>query len=120
MRSRLAVAMLGSALAACAGRDPQPLATVQAQDAYSDCTMIQAEIEATNAKATQLAYEQSWPVAEWLRFGMNFKDAGEKEATALQARQQYLTTLATEKCAPKAEPEPKDASKRPRQKPRSR
>ena len=38
-----------------AGRDPQPIASVQPQDAYSDCTMIRAEIEANNAKATQLA-----------------------------------------------------------------
>jgi hypothetical protein len=30
---------------------------------------------------------------------MDFKGAASKEATALQARQQYLTTLATERCA---------------------
>jgi len=45
------------ASAACAGRDPQPIATIQPQDAYSDCTMIRAEIDANNAKATQLAGE---------------------------------------------------------------
>jgi hypothetical protein len=28
------------------------------------------------------------------------KDAAGKEAAALQARQQYLTTLATQRCAP--------------------
>ena len=33
-----------------------------------------------------------WPV--W--FGMDFKGAADKEVAALQARQQYLTTLATE------------------------
>ena len=38
------------ASAACAGRDPQPIATIQPQDAYSDCTMIRAEIDANNAK----------------------------------------------------------------------
>jgi hypothetical protein len=111
MRNGLVVAMLGIALVACAGRDPQPLATVQAQDAYSDCTMIRAEIEANNAKVTQLANEQGWKVAQnvgagvvglviWpVWFGMDFKDAAGKEAAALQARQQYLTTLATERCA---------------------
>ena len=57
MRSRLVVAMLGIALVGCAGRDPQPIATVQQQDAYADCTMIRAEIEANNAKVTQLANE---------------------------------------------------------------
>lgn len=102
----------GLALAACAGRDPQPIATVQAQDVYSDCTMIRAEIEGNNQKAKQLADEQGmktaqnvaagvvgiviWPV--W--FGMDTKGAAATDATALQARQQYLTTLATERCAP--------------------
>ena len=101
------------ALTACAGRDPQPIASVQAQDAYSDCTMIRAEIEANNAKAKELSDEQGiktaqnvaagvvglviWPV--W--FGMDFKGAAAKDAAALQARQQYLTTLATERCDPR-------------------
>ena len=34
---------------------PQPISTVQQQDAYSDCTMIRAEINANNQKAQQLA-----------------------------------------------------------------
>jgi hypothetical protein len=103
---------VGLALSACAGRDPQPIASVQAQDVYSDCTMIRAEIEANNAKASQLASEQGGKVAQnvaagvaglviWpIWFGMDFKDAAGKEAAALQARQQYLTTLATERCQP--------------------
>jgi hypothetical protein len=104
------------ASAACAGRDPQPIATIQPQDAYSDCTMIRAEIDANNAKATQLASEQGGKVAQnvaagvaglvirpiW--FGMDFKDAAGKEAAALQARQQYLTTLAAQRCNPPAPP----------------
>ena len=105
MYSRLAVAILGIAVAGCARQDPQPLATVQAQDANADCTMIRAEIEANNAKFTQLANEQGWMWAQWVRFGMDYKDAAEKEAAALQARQQYLATLATERCAPAA-PQP--------------
>lgn len=108
----------GLALAACAGRDPQPVASVQPQDAYSDCTMIRAEIEANNAKAKELADEQGiktaqnvaagvaglviWPI--W--FGMDFKGAAAKDAAALQARQEYLTTLATERCAPGYRPPP--------------
>ena len=107
-----AATAVGLALAACAGRDPQPMASVQPQDAYSNCTMIRAEIEANNAKVTQLANEQGWKVAQnvgagvvgivlWpVWFGMDFKDAAGKEAAALQARQQFLTTLATERCAP--------------------
>jgi outer membrane lipoprotein-sorting protein len=50
----LAIAV-GVALSACAGRDPAPIATVQVQDAYSDCTMIRAEIEGNNQRAKQLA-----------------------------------------------------------------
>jgi type IV pilus biogenesis protein CpaD/CtpE len=42
------------ALAACAGRDAQPVATVQPQDTQSDCAMINAEIQADNAKAEPL------------------------------------------------------------------
>jgi hypothetical protein len=65
VRTRMFSTMaVGLALSACAGRDPQPIATVQPQDAYSDCTMIRAEIEANNAKATQLADEQGLKVAQ--------------------------------------------------------
>jgi hypothetical protein len=72
--------------------------------------MIRAEIEANNAKVTQLANEQGWKVAQNVRagvvgiviwpvwFGMDFKDAAGKEAAALEARQKYLTVLATQKC----------------------
>jgi hypothetical protein len=74
--------------------------------------MIRAEIEANNAKAKQLADEQGlktaqnvaagvvgiviWPV--W--FAMDAKGAAGTDATALAARQQFLTTLATERCQP--------------------
>jgi hypothetical protein len=100
---------------------PQPIASVQPQDQFSDCTMIRAEIEANNAKATQLANEQGGKVAQnvaagvvglviWpVWFGMDFKDAAGKEAAALQARQQFLTTLATERCAPGYRPPPAPA-----------
>ena len=103
MRNGLVVAMLGIALVGCAGRDPQPIVTVQAQDTVADCTMIRAEIEANNAKVTQLANEQGWKVAQnvgagvvglviWpVWFGMDFKDAAGKEA-------------ATERCRPAAAP----------------
>jgi hypothetical protein len=102
----------GLALSACAGRDPQPVASVQQQDVYSDCTMIRAEIEANNAKAKQLADEQGLKVAQnvaagvvgivvWpVLFAMDSKGAASTDAAALQARQQYLTTLAEQRCAP--------------------
>ncbi|MEI9924884.1 MAG: hypothetical protein WDN50_16325 [Bradyrhizobium sp.] len=110
-RVLLAIA-IGVALSACAGRDPAPIATVQVQDAYSDCTMIRAEIEGNNQKAKQLADESGmktaqnvaagvvgvviWPV--W--FAMDTKGAAGTDAAALQSRQQYLTTLATQRCQP--------------------
>ncbi len=112
MRRVLSAITVGLALSACAGRDPQPIATVQAQDTYSDCTMIRAEIEGNNQKARQLADEQGLKVAQnvaagvvgvviWpVWFAMDSKGAAGTEATALQARQQFLTTLATQRCAP--------------------
>src|SRR5262245_58399180 len=108
-------------LAACAGRDPQPIATVQPQDQTASCTQLTAEIQANNLKVQELADEQGIKVAQnvaagvagvfipVLWFGMDFKGAASKEVAALQARQQYLTTLATEKCRP--EPEPTRRSK---------
>ena len=106
----------GLALSACAGRDPAPVASVQPQDVYADCTMIRAEIEANNAKAAELANEQGWKTAQnvttglvglviWpVWFGMDWKGAAAKDAAALQARQQYLATLATERCSGRAPP----------------
>jgi hypothetical protein len=97
--------------AACAGRDPQPVATVQATDATATCAMIAAEIQANNIKVKELADEEGLKTGQnvaagvagvfipVLWFGMDFKGAASKEVTALQARQQYLTTLATERCA---------------------
>src|SRR4249919_1907526 len=111
MRNKVAVTMLGIALVGCAGRDPQPLATVQPQDAYADCAMISAEIQANNIKVKELADEQGLKVAQnvaagvtglvvWpLWFAMDFKGAASKDVAALQARQQYLAALATARCA---------------------
>ena len=120
--------MLGIALAGCAGRDPQPIATVQPQDQYADCGMIRAEIEANNVKVKELADEQGWKVAQnvgagvvgivlWpVWFGMDFKGAAGKDAAALEARQKFLTELAVERCRPapsrppQRKPSPKNQS----------
>jgi hypothetical protein len=122
---------VGLVLSACAGRDPQPIATVQPQDAYSDCAMITAEIDANNLKFKELADEQGLKVGQniaagvvglvvWpLWFAMDFKGAASKDVVALQARQQYLTALATERChrapppyiGPSAPPPPQAAPK---------
>ena len=63
-----------------------------------------------DAKAKELADEQGWKTAQnvatglvglviWpVWFGMDWKGAAAKDAAALQARQQYLTTLAEQRC----------------------
>jgi len=93
---------------ACAGRDPQPIATVQPTDASATCAMITAEIQANNIKVQELANEEGLKTGQnvaagvagvfipVLWFAMDFKGAASKEVAALQARQ---STLATERCA---------------------
>jgi hypothetical protein len=83
------------------------------------CAMISAEIQANNIKVQELAGEEGAKVAQnvaagvagvvipVLWFGMDFKGAASKEVTALQARQQYLTVLATERCKPGADSTPR-------------
>ena len=109
---------VGFALAACAGRDPHPVAVVQSQDAQSDCAMIRAEIAANNVQAEKLAEENHakiaqnvaagvvgvvvWPV--W--FAMDAKGAAGTEMDALKARQQYLAALAEQRCPRTAGPPP--------------
>src|SRR5215472_11106596 len=107
----IAIAASAALCAACAGRDPQPVATVQPTDAMATCAMIVADIEANNIKVRELAGEEGGKVAQnvvagvagvfipVLWFGMDFKGAASKEVAALQGRQQYLTKLATERCA---------------------
>jgi hypothetical protein len=113
---KISFAVLAIALGACAGRDPQPVATVQATDQFASCTQIQAEIEANNIKVKQLADEKGLKVAQnvaagvvglvvWpVWFAMDFKGSADTDVAALQARQQYLTTLATERCATRGSP----------------
>ena len=99
-------------VASCAGRDPEPIQTVLASDSQASCTQIRAEIEANNIKVKALADEQGLKVAQnvvagvggfftlgltW--FALDAKGSASKDVTSLQARQQYLATLATEKCA---------------------
>ena len=81
--------------------------------------MIAAEIQANNVKVKELADEQGWKVAQNvatgvgglvffpLWFGMDFKGAANKDAAALQARQQFLTNLAAERCKPQPAPKPR-------------
>lgn len=101
-------------LAACAGRAPQPVPVVQPQDQFTDCPAIMAEISANNEKVQALASEEGLKVAQnvaagvagivipVLWFGMDWQGTAGKEVAALQARQQYLATLAAQRCTPPA------------------
>jgi hypothetical protein len=115
----LVAAVCAIALGACAGRDPQMIATVQPQDQTANCNQLTAEIKANDLKFAELANEQGLKVGQnvaagvagiviWpLWFAMDFKGSASKEVAALQARQQYLTSLATERCrAPEPPPAP--------------
>lgn len=105
------VAILSAvALTACAGRAPAPVAVVQAQDRHMDCAAINAEVQANNKKISELGSEEGGKVAQnvivgaaglfipILWFGMDFQNAAGKEVAALQSRQQYLATLAEQRC----------------------
>jgi uncharacterized protein YcfL len=99
-------------LAGCAGRDAQQIATVQVHDAASDCAMITAEIQANNKRAEDLAQERGLKVAQnvvagvvgvvvWpVWFAMDAKGAAGTELDALKSRQEYLSNLASVRCAP--------------------
>ena len=105
----LGIVVLGAALAGCAGRAPAPVAVVQPTDRFMDCAAILAEVQANNDKVTALAGDEGGKTAQnvivgvaglvvpILWFGMDFQGTAGKEVAALQARQQYLGTLAEQK-----------------------
>jgi hypothetical protein len=111
LKGFLLVALVTTGLGACMGRAPQPVAVIQPQDQFMDCTAIYAEVQGNNAKIQQLAKDNGWKVAQnvaagvagfvvpVLWFGMDFQGTADKEAAALQARQQYLGAMAVqERC----------------------
>jgi hypothetical protein len=107
----LAALLVGTlALSACAGRPPAPVAVVQPNDRYMDCAAINAEAQANTKRIQELASEEGGKVAQnvaagviglfiWpVWFAMDFQGAAAKEVAALQSRQQYLGTLAEQRC----------------------
>jgi len=104
------VPSLALMLAACAGRAPAPVAVVQPQDRYMDCAAISSEAQANTKRIQELGSEEGGKVAQnvivgvagilipVLWFGMDFQNAAGKEVAALQSRQQYLATLAEQRC----------------------
>lgn len=111
MRKTLPLLAALLALAACAGRAPNPVAAVQERDRNMDCQAIQAEITANNQQIAELARERGAKVAQnvaagvaglfipVLWFGMDFQNAAGREATALEQRNAYLARLAETRCA---------------------
>jgi hypothetical protein len=110
MKILTVIAAAAVLLSGCAGRPPTPIAVVQPQDHYEDCLALTAEINANNQRISELGSEQGAKVGQnvaagvaglfiWpLWFAMDFQGASSAEIAALQTRQQYLATLATQRC----------------------
>ena len=88
--------------AACAGCDPYP-------DPPSACATIRAQIEANNEQAEKLAEQNHAKIAQNVAagvvvvwpdsFDMDARSAAGAEMDALKTRQQYLASLAEQRCA---------------------
>jgi hypothetical protein len=102
-------------LSACAGRAPQQIAVVQPKDVVMDCTALNAEIAGNAVHEADLSKEEGnkrgqnvaagiagailfWPAL----FLMDFQDAAGTERKALESRDQYLSTLAAQRCQQQA------------------
>jgi hypothetical protein len=96
-----------------------------------DCTAIMAEVQSNNSKVQQLASDQGLKTTQnvaagvagifipVLWFGMDFQGTADKETAALQARQQYLASLAAQRrCGEPEAPPPRAAAKPRRAAPR--
>jgi hypothetical protein len=116
---KIVIVALCAALGGCAGRAPAPVAVVQPQDSFMDCTAIMAEVQSNNGKVQQLAIDQGLKTTQnvaagvagllipVLWFGMDFQGTADKETAALQNRQQYLASLAAQRrCGEQAVPQP--------------
>lgn len=113
MRLFLMLASLTS-LVGCAGRAPELVPVVQAMDQQLTCDQIIAEIKANNQRISDLATEEGWKVTQnvaagvagivipVLWFGMDFQDAAGKEGKALSQRNEYLASVAKDRCGPPA------------------
>ncbi len=111
MRISLAI-MSTFALMGCAGRAPDLVPIVQVNDPHLTCDQIIAEAKINNDRITELAREEGWKVTQnvaagvvglviWpVWFGMDFQDAAGKEGRALSQRNEYLGTLANQRCGP--------------------
>jgi hypothetical protein len=97
-------------LTACAGRPPEIAPLVLASDQQLSCEAIEAETRINNAKISSLATEESLKVGQnvvagivgffiWPAWaGLDFQNAAGKEGAALSQRNDYLLTLARDRC----------------------
>lgn len=96
----------------CAGRAPDLVPLVQVTDQNLTCEQIIAQTKINNERIAELAKEEGWKVTQnvaagvvglviWpVWFGMDFQDAAGKEGKALSQRNEYLGTIAMQKCGP--------------------
>jgi hypothetical protein len=111
-KSVVGVGVVAIALSGCAGRAPQIIPLVQVSDTQLSCTQIQSETKTNNDRISALATEQGWKMGQnavagvvgflvwpaWL--GLDLQDAAGKEAHALSQRNEYLNSLAQDRCQP--------------------
>ena len=128
-----AITLIGVVLAGCAGRVPTPVSVVQPTDAFADCTALIIEAQTNNQKLQELAGDQGAKTAQnvaagvvglviWpLWFAMDFQGTAGVEMQALQARQQYLASLAEQRrCGEDTGAPPKVITeKKPKSKPKA-
>ena len=105
-----AIAVAPLMVTACAGRAPAPVQTVQLKDAMMDCTAINAEIAANTAHQSERGNEKGGKAVQNVAAGvaglfipvlwlaMDFQGAADTEGKALESRDQYLSTLALQRC----------------------
>lgn len=111
MKAKLALAA-ALLLAGCAGRTGHPVAISNGYDAALSCQQMQAEIQANQTKATQVAEEKNsaengniavgavgallfWPAL----FALDLSDAEQREMDALEARNSYLQLMMQTTCS---------------------
>ena len=104
--------------AAYASRAPAPMAVMQNVDDTMSCEAIQAEVNANTKRIGELGSEQGAKVAQNVAAGvagsffilplflMDFQNAAGKEEAALKSRNDYLATLARQRCAPQPTAQP--------------
>ena len=123
MSRRLSVALLATAaLAACAGRNPQPVALSQPGDIVASCEQLRAEMAQNDQKIADLGSEQGQKVAQNIAAGvagiiiwpawflMDFKGAATADKASYEQRQAQVATLATQRCSQPPQPVPAVAS----------